>query len=270
MKELINTMKPTRILFLLAVLFVIFSACEQEDDYLTGDPRPSVSAYSVNSQVIIVNASPGAKQPVAPSPVTNLQVNNVLVTNTATPPVAIDFAYLNAPAYRGMIATPQTQIRFVNKEGGASLGAANFSIAQNSNSTVFLIDSTTRVGGQRVVRVTETLTPAPATGKARVRFLHFSPNAPEVQVVNVTGAPTTLFPARRYNELSRGSANFANFTEIDAGTVNLEVRLTSNNTPVLTLNGVNFASGKFYTVYARGFVGGASGQELGASIITHN
>lgn len=269
MKNIIYTMKPFQLLSLVG-LFVAFSACEQEEDYLTGDPRPSVSPYAVNSNVMIVNASPGAKLSAAAAPVANLQVNNVLVTNTATPPVALDFAYLSAPTYRGVVATPQTQIRFVNKEGGASLGSANFSIAQNSNSTVFLIDSTTRVGGQRVVRVTETLTPAPAAGKARVRFLHFSPNAPEVQVVNVTGAPATLFSARRYNELNRGSANFANFTEIDAGTFNLEVRLTSDNTPVLTLNGVNFASGKFYTVYARGLVGGAAGQELGASIILHN
>jgi hypothetical protein len=275
MKELFNTMKTTQLLFLFATLFVVFSACEQEDDYLTGDPRPSVSAYTVNSNVMIVNTSPGAKQPIAAAPVVNLQVNNALVTNTATPPVALDYTYLNTPTYRGVLATPQTQIRFVNKDGGSSLAASNFTIAQNTSYTVFLVDSTTRSVGQRVSQVTDVLT-APAAGKVRVRFLHFSPNAPEVIVVDNTGAPAsppTLFSARRYNELTRrvgtSTLTFGNFTEINAGTYDLDVRLT-NGTSVLPLNGVTFVAGKIYTVYARGFVGGPSGQELGASIILHN
>jgi hypothetical protein len=274
MKEFINTMKPIHTLLLL--LSVVFSACQQEEDYMTGDPRPSVSPYATTSNVMIVNTSPGAKQPAAAAPVVNLQVNNTLVTNTATPPVALDYAYLNTPTYRGVLATPQAQIRFVNKDGGASLGAANFTIAQNTSYTVFLVDSTSRSGGQRLAQITDVLT-APAAGKVRVRFLHFSPNAPEVVVVNNTGAPTTppiLFSARKYNELSRprpGTTplNFGNFTEIDAGTYDLDVRLT-NNTSVLPLNGVTFTAGKIYTVYARGFVGGPAGQELGASIILHN
>jgi hypothetical protein len=277
MKDFFNTMKPTHALLLLAVVLVTFAACQQEEDYLTGDPRPAVSAYGTNSNVMIVNASPGAKQPAAAAPVVNLRVNNVVVTNTATPPVALDYSYLNTPTYRGVLATPQTQIRFVNKDGGASVGASNFSIVPNTSYTVFLLDSTTRSAGQRVVQVTDVLT-APAAGKVRVRFLHFSPNAPEVIVVNNTGAPVTpptLFSARRYNELTRrvGSTtlNFGNFTEIDAGTYDLDVRLTDvANTSVLPLNGVTFTAGKIYTVYARGFVGGAAGQELGATIILHN
>ncbi len=261
------------VLALFTVLSIV--SCQQEDDYVTGDPKPSVSPYNVtNANVMVINASPGAKQTGVAPYIVNYALNNNVIVNTATPPVALDYAYLNTPTYRATLATPQSQIRFLNKEDGKSLAAVNFNINQNSSHSVFFIDSVTRPAGQRAIQVADVLT-APAAGRARVRFLHFAPNAPEVRVLNITGNPATpavLFSPRRYAELSRTgvSPTFSTFSELNAGTYDLDVRLTAGDASVLTLTGVTLVAGKIYTIYARGFVGGVGEQALGATIIQHN
>lgn len=266
--------KSFSILFV-ALITTLVIGCANEEDYEPGNPRPSVAPYATNTNCMIINASPGNfLQPTA-SPVANLAVNNIVVTNTANPPVPLEFLYLNNPTYRGVFSSPQTQIRFLDQNAsGKSLGSVNANLVQGRSYSAFLIDTTKRVAGQRVIVVEDNLT-APSTGNAHVRFFHFSPNAPEVKVVN-TGAPGTpiVFSARRYAETSRrvgsSTTNFNNFSPIPAGTYNLQVQVNSNNTPVLDINGLNLVAGKIYTIYARGLVNGGAGQELGATVILHN
>ncbi|MCE2734450.1 MAG: DUF4397 domain-containing protein [Chryseotalea sp.] len=265
---------------LLSILFVAFTAtlfvgCAAEEDYEPGNPRPGVATYATNSNCMIVNASPGSRLPIEVPPVTNFAINNIVVTNTATPPVALEYLYLNNPTYRGILATPQTQLRFTNQNAsGASLASSNVNVVQGRSYSAFLIDTLKRAAGQRIIFVEDNLA-APSSGNAHIRFFHFSPNAPEVKVVNA-GAPGTpiVFSARRYAETSRrvGSTttNFNNFSAIPAGTYNLQVQVNSNNAPVLDINGLNLVAGKIYTIYARGLVNGGTGQELGATVILHN
>ncbi len=101
----------------------------------------------------------------------------------------------------------------------------------------------------------------PASGKAHVRFVHLSPDAPAVDVA-VTSGPV-LFA----NQAFKGYTAFA---PVDAGTYDLEVRLAGTSTVVLPLPGITLTAGRIYTVFARGFVGGAGAQALGAQIIVNN
>jgi hypothetical protein len=66
------------------------------------------------------------------------------------------------------------------------------------------------------------------------------------------------------------NASLSNFTPLDAGTYNLEVRLAGTNTVVLSLPNVMLAAGKIYTVFAKGFAGGTGMQALGAQVIVNN
>jgi len=102
---------------------------------------------------------------------------------------------------------------------------------------------------------------APAAGKAHVRFVHLSPDAPAVDVA-VTGGPV-LFANQSYQD-------YTAFAPVDAGTYDLEVRPAGSGTVALAVPGVVLQPGKIYTVFARGFLGGTGAQALGAQIIVNN
>ncbi len=108
---------------------------------------------------------------------------------------------------------------------------------------------------------------APAAGKAHVRFFHFSANAPAVDIAVTGGA--VLFANRSFNDQGTNTAA-ANFTPLNAGSYNLQVRVAGTNTVVLSLPGVVLTEGKIYTVFAKGFLGGTGNQALGAQIIMNN
>lgn len=101
----------------------------------------------------------------------------------------------------------------------------------------------------------------PAAGKAHVRFVHLSPDAPAVDVALQGGA--VVFGNKSFKESTA-------FTPLGAGTYDLEVRLAGTNTVVLPLPGITVEAGKIYTVFAKGFVGGTGAQALGAQIIVNN
>jgi hypothetical protein len=101
----------------------------------------------------------------------------------------------------------------------------------------------------------------PAPGKAHVRFVHLSPNAPSVDVTVQGGA--VVFG----NKAFQGNTEF---TPLDAATYNLEVRLAGTSTVVLSLPNITLQSGKIYTVFAKGFVGGTGTHALGAQIVVNN
>lgn len=88
---------------------------------------------------------------------------------------------------------------------------------------------------------------APAAGKAHVRFVHASPDAPAVDIA-VKGGPV-LFP----NVAFKGVGDYL---PVDAGTYNLEVRLAGTNTVALDLPGIKLDAGNVYTAYAMGLAAG--------------
>jgi len=135
-------------------------------------------------------------------------------------------------------------------------------LTANAYYSVFAIDSVSKI---KPAVVSDNLT-APATGKAHVRFFHFSPNAPAVDVAVADGP--VVFSNRTFNDQAT-TVSLANFTPLDAGTYDLEVRLAGTNTVVLPLPDITLAEGKIYTVFAKGFVGGKNAQALGAQIIVN-
>jgi len=122
--------------------------------------------------------------------------------------------------------------------------------------SVFAIDSVSSI---EPLVLEDDLT-APATGKAHVRFVHLSPDAPAVDVA-VTAGPVVFS-----NVAFRG---YQGFTPLNAGTYNLEVRVAGTATVALPLPGITLEAGKIYTVFARGFLSGAGAQALGAEIIVN-
>jgi Domain of unknown function (DUF4397) len=229
-----NTLWKTLGLMALSVAVV---SCTQEDDDDMGKAQ---------AQVMVVHASPDA-------PNVDVRINNtVALTNVAYP--------TNSP-YSGVNAG-NTNIKISPTGTTTYVIDATVPLTANTYYSVFAIDSVSKI---KPALVTDNLT-APATGKAHIRFFHFSPNAPAVDVA-VTDGPV-VFSNRTFNDQAT-TASAANFTPLDAGTYNLEVRLAGTNTVVLPLPNVALTAGKIYTVFAKGFVGGSDAQALGAQVIVN-
>lgn len=134
---------------------------------------------------------------------------------------------------------------------------ANLDLAKDQSYSVFAVDSVSKISA---VVLADDLT-APAAGKAHVRFVHLSPNAPAVDVA-VAGGGAVVFGNKAFKE-------YTAFTPLDAGSYNLEVRVAGTNTVALTLPTITLESGKIYTVFAKGFLGGSGSEALGAEIIVN-
>ena len=88
---------------------------------------------------------------------------------------------------------------------------------------------------------------APAAGKAHVRFVHTSPDAPAVDIA-VKGGPV-IFPNVAFKAASQ-------YVPVDAGTYDLEVRPAGKTDVVLAVPGVKLDAGNVYTVFAMGLASG--------------
>jgi hypothetical protein len=207
--------------------------CKSDDAAVS--PVPTGSA-----KVMMVHASPDA-------PAVDLLVNNAVVGAGLAFPN--NTAYLTVPA-----GTQNVKVRVAGTT--TTVIEANLTVAANVNYSVFAADS---VSTLTPVVLTDDLS-SPAAGKAHVRFVHLSPNAPAVDVALQGGV--VVFGNKAFKESTE-------FAPLDAGTYNLEVRLAGTTTVVLPLPNITLQAGKIYTVFARGFVGGSGTQALNAQIIVN-
>ena len=218
---------------LLCLVFV-FVSCDKNDD----PPK---------TKVMVIHASPNA-------PNVDVRVNNAIALSNVAFPTNSNYLDVNSGSTNFKISPTGTTTYVID---------ATATLEANKNYSIFAIDSVSKI---KVAAVGDDLT-APAAGKAHVRFFHFSPNAPAVDIAITGGA--VLFPNRTFNDQSTTAALTA-FTPVNAGSYNLEVRLAGNNKVVLPLPNVTLTAGKIYTVFAKGFVGRAGAQALGAQVIVNN
>lgn len=226
---------------LLALLAVSLSfvSCNKDDD--NNNEAPSTS------RVMVVHASPDA-------PAVDVRINGTVALSNVAFPTNSNYAELNSGSTNIKVSPAGTTTYVID---------ATVNLEADKNYSVFAIDSVSNI---EAAVVGDDLT-TPAAGKAHIRFFHFSPDAPAVDIA-VTGGPV-LFANRQFNDQS-SNASLANFTPVDAGTYNLEVRAAGTNTVVLAIPNVPVTAGKIYTVFAKGFLGGAGAQALGAQLIVNN
>jgi hypothetical protein len=221
----------------LLLLIGFLTSCSKEDDVMA----PAMA------RVMVVHASPNA-------PAVDVRVNNTVALSNVAYPANSSYTNINAGSTNFKVS-PTGSTNYVID--------ATVDLKSNMNYSVFAIDSVAEI---KAAVVMDDLT-TPAAGKAHVRFFHFSPNAPAVDIA-VTGGPV-VFSNRMFNDQST-NASLSNFTPLDAGTYNLEVRLAGTNTVVLALPNVTLTAGKIYTVFAKGFAGVTGMQALGAQVIVNN
>jgi hypothetical protein len=181
---------------------------------------------------------------------------------------------------------------FVQETNSALFAGPNGPIANFAHSLFSVkkrLTSTLNPGNiDSLILVYDDLT-LPASGKAKIRFANFSPDAPKVDLTYASG--TAIFAGVTYGNFGNqtlipytaGKApaviegltwkTLGPFKEVDAGTnVSLLVKDNTTNTTIPlannALNAATFENGKIYTIYINGSVVGAPG--ITATIITHN
>jgi len=191
--------------------------------------------------VMFVHASPDA-------PAVDIQLRYV--------PAARALAFRQNPPYRFTLSgTRDIQVNVAGTN--TTVIKASPTLTRNTFYTVFAADRVANIGP--VVLVDDPT--APAAGKAHVRFVHLSPDAPAVDVAVANGGPV-LFGNQAFKSASA-------FAPVPAGTYNLEVRVAGTRTVALPLPGITLLPGRIYTVYAKGLLAGTGAQALGAGIIVN-
>jgi hypothetical protein len=225
------------LIFALSISLLAFTFIGCDDEETPVSPTPETS----NSLVKVIHASPDA-------PGVDLLVDNAVAGTNLTFPN--NTGYLTVPS--------GTRNVKVNVTGTmTTVIEANVPFMKDVNYSVFAVNSVSNI---EPLLIEDDLT-APAQGKAHVRFIHLSPDAPAVDITLTDG--TVVFGNRAFKD-------FTAFTPLDAGTYNLQVRVAGTNTVALDLPGITVESGKIYTVFAKGFLSGSGTQALGAQIIVNN
>jgi hypothetical protein len=193
---------------------------------------------------------------------------NVLVTHASPDAPGVDWTIVDDSKQNSSALTFPNNTGYLQVESGTrnikvnvsgtstTVINADLTLEKDKNYSVFAVDSVSKISA---VVVADDLT-APAAGKAHVRFIHLSPNAPAVDVALDGGA--VVFGNTAFKASTA-------FTPLDAGTYDLEVRVAGTSTVALDLDPITLQAGKIYTVFAKGFLTGTGAQALSAEIIVN-
>jgi hypothetical protein len=184
-------------------------------------------AQSGQARVRVVHASPNA-------PAVDVLVNDGVAFANAPFKGITDYAALDTGTYNVKVV-PTGATTPVVIEADLALEAKDYTVV-----AVGLLENI-----EPLVLVDNNA--APAAGKAHVRFVHASPDAPAVDIAVKDGP--VLFSNVAFKEVG-------DYLPVDAGTYDLEVRLAGTDTVALDVPGLSLADGTVYTVFAMGLAGG--------------
>lgn len=211
--------------------------------FIDNDPGDlSVDLDFASTNILVVHASPDA-------PGVDLLIDDIVVNSAP-------LEYPDNTGYLPILAG--TRNVKVNAAGTTlTVIDATVTLMADGSYSIFAIDELSSI--EPLVLVDDLS--APAAGKAHVRFIHLSPDAPAVDITLTDG--TVVFGDKSFRD-------YTDFTPLDAGSYDLQVRLAGTTSVVLDLPGIVLQTGKIYTIFAKGFVAGVGAQALGAEIIVNN
>lgn len=265
----ISTLNFNKTWLLLGAVAIFASSCKKTDylDINAAD-RPALAAH-----ISFVNARPvntGIQFWVYTTQVTK----TALTINTKSDYLDTQFGDVQINFTEGANTSYKASRQFGNSATFTSTGGPNGPIA-NYYHTVFAVKNT-KATADSLILFYDDLS-APASGKAKVRFVNLAPGSASVDF-GVTGQ-TALFTNTAYGRaggsvLSGSGLNtwsLGPFVAVDAGTVSFSVTQTADHSAVnITgdkLQNVTLTAGKIYTIYINGTPGSSA---IGATLLTHN
>jgi hypothetical protein len=187
------------------------------------------SGAAADAMIRVVHASPDA-------PAVDVYLNGQRAIANLKFTEGTSYAAVPAAAYRVQVFPAGTG------PGGTAVIDANLNLAGGVAYTVAAVNVVAKI---EAIVLTDDLT-MPAAGKAHLRVVHASPDAPAVDVA-VKGGPVAF-----RNAAFKAATPYA---PLDAGTYQFEIRPAGTTQAVLTTDPVSLAAGRIYTVFAMGQVG---------------
>lgn len=223
-----------------AILAIVFSTL------LTGISCVKKEPLAQISQVLMVPLSPDALA-------VDFLINDLVQATTVGYSATVGTATYNFPYYT--ITPGNTEITYNLTGTTNAYGTSTGPIEPETAYSTFLIDSVKR---SKLVMVKDDVS-EPTPGKVKLRFFHFSPNAPAIDVAKSGGA--VLFTNRSFND--QGNVAFQQFIEVDPGLYQFVFRTSGTTTILYTTTSLNLLPDRIYTLAARGSVGGTGNKALG-------
>jgi hypothetical protein len=191
----------------------------------------AVPAAGANADAMIrvVHASPDA-------PAVDVFLNGQRAISNLKFTEGTTYAAVPAGSYRVQVFPTGTG------PSGTAVIDANLPLAGGTAYTVAAVNVVAKI---EALVLTDNLA-APAAGKAHIRVVHASPDAPAVDVA-VKGGPVAF-----RNAAFKAATAYA---PLDAGTYQFEIRPAGTTQAVLTTDPTTLAAGRIYTVFAMGLVG---------------
>lgn len=184
--------------------------------------------FAAGPRVRVVHASPDA-------PAVDVLVNGAAAFTNAPFKGITNYASLEAGEYKvEVVPTGKTEPVVIS---------ANLKLDADKDYTVVAVGKL--AGIEPLVLVDNNA--APAAGKAHVRFVHASPDAPAVDIAVKNG------PVLFANVPFKGVGDYL---PVDAGTYDLEVRVAGTPNVALEVPGLALSAGTVYTVFAMGLASG--------------
>jgi hypothetical protein len=221
MKKALCSMPLNRIaLFVIGIITFSLTGCmDTDNDIQPPQPRAIVSFY---------HGSPDA-------PEVDILINTQKINSQP-------FKYSDYSNYvefvPGSVRVKFTPVNAVNAFIDTAL-----TFKQDKAYSLFVVDKLQQVD---ILVVKDSLV-VPATGKARVRFINLSPDAPAVDLATTGTDAATLFT----NVDFKGNTAYM---DLAAGKHNLQVKAAGTGNVLLPVSNVDLSPGRIYTFVFRGFV----------------
>jgi len=198
------------------------------------------------SQVLMVPLSPDA------APV-DFVINDQVQATTVGYSATVGTATYTFPYYT--IPPGTTNVSYNVTGTTTSYATGSGTIEPETAYSTFLIDSAKRT---KLAMVKDDVS-EPTPGKVKIRFFHFSPNAPALDVFKSGGG--ALFSNRSFNDQTNTALQ--QFIEVDPGSYQFVFRTAGTTTVLYTTSALTLLADRVYTLAARGSVGGTGNKALG-------
>jgi hypothetical protein len=234
MNILTNISASFKIFAAALTLSAVMVSCTKDQDNI---PAPTVSGLNV------IQASPTNEK-------LNFIVDNT-IANTS------DFSYTNKIGYLNLYSGSR-QLSVAKKGSTTPIFGAKVAFNPQIAYSLFIIG---KLDTAKFLVLKDSAS-TPAAGKAKIRFVNLSPDAPALNLA-IAGKNTDLFTNKMYKQ-------YTTFETIDAAekvTFNIK-----DNTGVVqsTLADIKVEQGKIYTIWVKGFKAATDDTKLGLAIFTHN
>lgn len=247
-------------------ILLALSACTKIDylDVNAAD-RPPLSAY-----ISFVNARPAATG-IQFWTFTQQVTTTAVAVNQASPYLPTTFGNVQINFTEGSGTSYKASRQFGNSAAYTETGGPNGPVAGYYHTVIAAAKKNDR-SKDTLVLFYDDLSKAPA-GKAKLRFLHFAAGTGEVRVtLQQQGIGKVWFEKVNYGSAGGGNLSGAAyelgpFTNVDAGTISLNVSANGQALNIPALSGLQLEAGKAYTVLLHG---GVNEKDIpGASLIVH-